>query len=136
MAVTRGEAVDPVVDVIYDRGAESEERVRPTGTLSHFLTTFCLWEILQGKGRGFGGPGDIEPVRKKFGEALCELWTVDVFDDPDRRHGFHLLDGKALLLQTQNHHSHQTWWTCNIKGRTGELHRWMDAFATRRQAGR
>ncbi|MBW3599695.1 MAG: hypothetical protein KY475_20795 [Planctomycetes bacterium] len=138
-AFARIERADPLVDVVYDRGTDTEEHVRG-GRISHFLTTFCLNELLDGfngynrkRGAGFHGAGDLNQVQAKFSGSFVELWSADMFVDPDWHHRFYLLEDKALLLHIVSRDRKKNWWRATARSRSSAVATWLADFAAERQ---
>lgn len=138
-AFTRQRGADPAVEVVYDRGEEGEKRVR-AGRLSHFLTTFCLNELVygnngwnRGKGIDFAGPGDLEEVRSTFAGAFVPLWSADCFAYPGVAYDFYLLDGKALFRHIHTPDRSDDFWDCTLRTRSPGISRWLASFAEQRQ---
>ena len=126
---TRTSGNDPPVDVIYDQGTETEERIRCSQKLSHFLTTFCLNELLHGRGNTFSSPGPITKLQAQFDDKFSKLWQVDMFVDPDWCHKFYALQTKALLLQIHSHDMKEQFWWCNVKTKSSDAYRQVKALA-------
>lgn len=67
-------------------------------SLSHFLTTFCLHELLFGSPYLFTAESAPNKVGQLVKEALTPLWLDGQYVYPDAKYSFHLCRGEVLIM--------------------------------------
>lgn len=82
----------------YEYGDNEFREVCPT--LSHFLTTYCLQELVFGSQYLLCVDSEVEAPGDLVVDSLCEVWVKGLYVYGEPTHSFYLCHGKLFVMET------------------------------------
>ena len=95
------EADPPVFSDSLNRG-DSDKMKKVCDSLSHFLTTFCLQELVFGSRHVECVELALGDIRKLVGTKLSDLWIEGIYAFKKPTHSFYLCNRNLLVMKTQD----------------------------------
>jgi len=82
----------------YEYGDNEFREVCPT--LSHFLTTYCLQELVFGSQHLFCVDSEVEAPGDLVVGSLCDVWVKGLYVYGEPTHSFYLCNDKLFVMET------------------------------------